>query len=637
MIKRFVGRSAAWLVIMSVTAAIMAPLTPAQAQGGKQNGILSWSDAPIVPRHRSEADWLVDVGWKTFDEVYGPFFTREYEVGDTEQLIPLGMSSMAAQAFVLVFRTEHAYFWFERGARVDPAAVESTARFFEDHIWPLNHSIYGDEWNPGIDGDSRMHIVNQAYIGPGVLGAFNPEDQCPRALCPESNQREILYISLEMAPLGSPEYLTTLAHEHQHLIQYHVDGNEQRWFNEGLSQLAEHLNGFPPRYVGDLNLNEFLSQPDHQLNSWVNNIGVLGRNYGATYLFLAYLYEQFGLDFIHAVVRTDYDGLAAVGHALDETGQNSSVDGVFADWIMANYLDDPYVGDGRYYYQSLDLPTPIQPQPLEAPAVYSGTVHQYGADYLSFDAPGVYTLTFDGSDSAPVMGAVPHSQNWMWWSYNLNSSAARLTGAFDLTGLDTATLRFSAWWSVEDDFDWFQVLVSDNGGRDWQIVSGDRAAHNGEKAPGAYYSGRSSVWVEDRVDLSAFAGKPVLIRFEYLTDASNTGAGVALDDIGIAELGFADDVETPLPVWTAEGFLRVPGEVSQTWTVSVVEHDPTGPVTVHPVALDDLHTGRAVFTVPEGGAATLVIGAMTPFATNLASYKLAVQRDPLMTFDNQAW
>lgn len=623
--RRWFRRGVTWLVVIGVVAVVVGPVQ-VRAQGDdKEAPVFSWSDAPIVPRHRSEADWLVDVGWETVDEVYGPFPTQQYETGDAEQFIPLGMRDPAPVTFLMQHRSEHAYFWFERGIQVDQDALLATAEFFENHIWPLNHSIYGDEWNPGIDGDSRMHIINQLSIAPGVLGAFNPDDQCPRALCPESNQREIVYINLAVAALGSPEYLTTLAHEHQHLIQFHVDGNEQRWFNEGLSQLAEHLNGFHPRYVGDYNMIDFLNQPDHHLNGWTTFGYDLGRYYGASYLFLVYLYERFGLDFIQYVVRTDYDGLAAVEDALAATGQGMTVDEVFADWILANLLDDPYVGDGRYYYQGLSLPNPIQPVPLAAPALHTDTVNQYGADYVSLDTPGDYQLTFDGSDSVGVMGATPHSADWMWWSYNLNSSAARLTGLFDLSALATATLTFSLWWNVEEDYDWFQVLVSDNGGRDWKIVSGQQATAHGPKAPGAHYSGRSLAWVDEQIDLSDYAGGPVLVRFEYLTDASKTMAGVALDDIGIAELEFLDDVEGVASIWQAEGFLRIPDVVPQSWTMAVVEQRGPCDTVVRRVALDALNTGGTTIHVPEGGAVTVVIGAMAPFTANPAQYKLAVQ------------
>lgn len=614
--------------VMLVVVVGLTGLVPAAAQEG--NGKyrpLTWADAPIVPRHRSEADWLVDAGWQSPAEVYGPFPTHEYQVGETERFIPLGGYYGETVPFVLANRSPNAYYWFERGYRPSPADLEETARFFEEHIFPLNHDIYGDEWNPGIDGDSRIHIVGQSSIGMGVLGAFNPDDQCPQSLCDDSNQREIIYIGLDLAPLGSPEFLTTLAHEHQHLIQYHVDGNEQRWFNEGLSQLAEHLNGFHPRYVGSYNMIDYLDNTDLSLNGWSNGYD-MGSYYGSAYLFMVYLYEQFGLEFIRALAASDYDGLASVENVLEGTGQSRGLDQVFGDWIVANLLDDPYVDDGRYYYQGLDLPNSIEPVPVpfrDGGAVYSDSVSQYGADYLSIDQPGSYRLSFDGSDETHVVETRPHSADRMWWSYNGDSSAARLTAAFDLAGLDTITLSFSAWWNVEEGYDWFHVLISEDGGQNWVVLGGSQASPESGFTPGAYYSGQSERWIDEQIDLSAYAGKQVQVRFEYLTDSALTFPGVALDDIGIVELGPLDDVELDSSPWSAEGFIRIPASAPQHWAVAVIVRPAEGPAQVIPLALDDLNTGRADFTVPDGGSATVAIGAMAPFSTSRASYKLAVQ------------
>ena len=217
----------------------------------------------------------------------------------------------------------------------------------------------------------------------------------------------------------------------------------------------------------------------------------------------------------------------------------------------------------------------------------------------------------------------------MWWSYNEANSAARLTADFDLTGLETATLIFSAWWNTEAERDWLQVLVLKDGGQTWEIVGGPQAEAHGESAPGPYYSGQSTNWINEQIDLSAYAGTTIQVRFEYLTDGNDTLPGVVLDNIGILELGGVDDVESTTSIWKPDGFLRIPDSVAQNWSVAVIvyEQAAAGSVAVYPVRLDAPNTGRAAFTVPEGGHATIVIGAMAPFTTYRADYKLSVQRE----------
>ena len=52
--------------------------------------------------------------------------------------------------------------------------------------------------------------------------------------------------------------------------------------------------------------------------------------------------------------------------------------------------------------------------------------------------------------------------------------------------------------------------------------------------------GASAEWVGERVDLTPFAGKQILLRFESITDDSYNGAGFLLEDIAIPQIGFLD-------------------------------------------------------------------------------------------------
>ncbi|MCZ7539374.1 MAG: immune inhibitor A [Anaerolineae bacterium] len=618
------GARLALIAAVTLTALVAWPRAAAHAQDGERVEALTWSDAPLAPRAAGPAGALADI---TGVDEAAIVATREYRVGDLEAFIPLGSRDRAPRAFVLAYRSQHAYFWFERGLTPAEAELERAAQLFDERIWPLNARMVGDA---SLEGDAPLHVISQRSIGPGILGAFNPNDLCPRASCPTSNERAIIYLSQDAAPLGSTEFLTTLAHEHQHLLQFYTDGNERRWLNEGLSQLAEHLNGFDPQAIGISNVSRFLAAPDHYLSGWLFNDRDVARNYGAAYLFLVYLYEQFGLDFINTVATSEHDGLASIQAALAGLDGASNVDEVFADWILANLLDDPFVGDGRYYYRTLDLPQAIAPQPLAVPqdgVLYRDQINQYGADYLLLEGPATYQISFDGADETTVLGVQPPSGEWMWWSNDLNSSAVNLTAAFDLSHLSTATLVFSAWWDIETKGDWFQVLVSGDGGSTWRAMRGPSAGGHSQVA-GPAYSGPSGAWVEERVDLSDFAGRQVLVRFEYVTDGGRALRGVALDDLGIVELGELDDVENPSSAWTADGFLRIRDRVAQGWALAVVVRAPGQPATVERVPLDALNTGRVSVTVPDGATATLAVGAMAPFTATPAPYKISIARAP---------
>ncbi len=68
--------------------------------------------------------------------------------------------------------------------------------------------------------------------------------------------------------------------------------------------MAEHFNGFAPAVIGGRNVQAFLANPDHDLLGWAYGMQSTGAYYGAGYLFLVYLYERFGLEFIQMIARS---------------------------------------------------------------------------------------------------------------------------------------------------------------------------------------------------------------------------------------------------------------------------------------------------------------------------------------------
>ena len=63
---------------------------------------------------------------------------------------------------------------------------------------------------------------------------------------------------------------------------------------------------------------------------------------------------------------------------------------------------------------------------------------------------------------------------------------------------------------------------------------------------------RAPKWVEEQVDLTSFAGKEILLRFEMVTDDAVNQPGLLLDNIAIPEIGYQDDGETGAGGWEAE-------------------------------------------------------------------------------------
>jgi immune inhibitor A len=591
--------------------------------------VISWADLTPPAHYRHRGDWLVDVGWSKPEDVYGPFPSKAYQQGDSESFYALDFEQSGPPRRLtanLLLVTEHAYWWFEEGADVDQAKLEVAAEHFEKEIYPLDGSLFGSVWNPGIDGDPRIFILHQKQIGGYAVGVFSPRDECPRRICPTSNQHEMIYLGLNYAPVGSQQELSVIAHEFQHLIQYNNDGNEERWLDEGLAQLAEHLNGFNPRYIASSNLREFLRSPNFQLNSWPLRLDIdPSVNYAVGYIWSLYLYQRFGTDFVKHLARSPYKGLASVEESLRSMNTGQTLDQVFTDWTVTNYVNSPYVDDGRYYYQSLKLPQradPINGEDLSATKTYEGQVHEYGADYLQLQKAGTYTLTFEGDQTVKLTDAQPTSGQWMWWSFNSERGDARLERTFDLTKAENPELTFNAWWDMGRFESWAHVLVSSDGGKKWEVRSGTdtQECRVADRLP--CYNGSSDGWQQETVDLSPYAGKTVKVRFDYITDQPGGASGMFIDDIQIPAIGYSDDVESGDGGWTRQGFVRVTSDLPQHWGVNVITRGSSPKVI--PLNLDTQNSGRLKFTAPTEGA-VVVIAAMAPFVETTSNYSITAR------------
>lgn len=98
----------------------------------------------------------------------------------------------------------------------------------------------------------------------------------------------------------------------------------------------------------------FTANPDTQLTTWGSEPGTNAPHYGSVYLFMAYFLEQFGEEMTRLLVASGLNGIAGFDDVLTANNTGANFDAIFADWIVANLLDDPSVHNGRFGYQSAD-------------------------------------------------------------------------------------------------------------------------------------------------------------------------------------------------------------------------------------------------------------------------------------------
>jgi len=264
---------------------------------------------------------------------------------------------------------------------------------------------------------------------------------------------------------------------------------------------------------------------------------------------------------------------------LGQYGAGESFESVFGDWVAALYLEDPTLEDGRYGYQSIDFrqPTLMADLPAGLTETTQANVHQFATDYIRVSGSNSVTLVFTGTRQVSLIDTQAQDGDYFWWSNQEDESDTTLTRAFDLSSLISVTLDYWLWYDIETDWDFAYLEVSTNGGQTWDII---QTPHTSDHDPtgnsfgfaytGMSGSGESPEWIHEQVDLSAYAGRQVLVRFEYITDDAFTRAGLALDNLSIPQLNYTDSFESEDPHWEAAGFMRHNNTLPQKFLIQLI-------------------------------------------------------------------
>jgi hypothetical protein len=309
------------------------------------------------------------------------------------------------------------------------------------------------------------------------------------------------------------------------------------------------------------------------------------------------------------------------------TGQPISADGFFIDWATTNFLLDKSVGDGRYIYHNY----PAANRASATETIYNcpqtpmkRDVHQYGVDYIAIECQGDHTITFSGSTVTGLLPVDPYSGKYAFWSNKGDESDMTLTREFDFSNASgPIELSFRTWYDIETDWDYLYLEASEDG-ETWQIVttpSGTGTNPSGNSY-GWGYTGVTNDWVEEKVDLSQFAGKKVFVRFEYVTDAAVNGEGFLLDDVKVDAAGYSSDFEADNGGWEAKGFVRVENVLPQTFGLALIL---TSDSSVTMIPLNPDQTAEIPFSLKPGEKAYLVISGTTRFTRELASYQIEIK------------
>ncbi len=505
---------------------------------------------------------------------------------------------------------------------ITAAEVGYIGHEFDRRIWPsdvFHFGVYKDR-SPAPSADGRRvaimiyNIRDNAYWGASpsyVAGYFqhtvNDAAQLNAVFLDSFDWKD------RTGPSGNPTYVVegTLAHEFTHLIQNDNEPNQATFIKEGLAELSTQFL-YGPRATST-EVGQYLLYHRDSLTDWKDELF----DYGDALLWEDYLWEQQGgavladpvakpapalwrvkpghnpLEnsarkfrdqgdrFIWNVAHDAGTGLDAFGHQLP--GGMQAVERSFRDWTLTNLLDG-HVRQSQWNYRNLRLGGPDSDKATVAEGVAQyGTAGMGGAPPLTVPvtsepwgawygtvAPPTPRATFSFSGTK-AEGVLPSTGRHEWWGGTDNYANHTLTRRID--GVQAgATLTFTTWFNIDQDFDFGYVEASSDG-QTWtqlqQLTTLPASWYNINMSDAPDYqvgglTGNSGGWQPAAYSLEGFTGT-VYLRFRYATDVAVLLEGWYIDDIAIGST-FVD------PVGSTNGWVADPADGWQ-FTTGVTQND----------------------------------------------------------------
>lgn len=257
---------------------------------------------------------------------------------------------------VVVNITQSAYIFVEQDAQsklqqqFSKGIASEIGQVFQERIQPTIASLGIPS---DIDNNGKIIIlvfpfkdtVSSTMLS-GYFYPLNMYDSSPdkNKLSYYSNNGEIININSQIfnnKELTVDDWAPTIVHEYFHLMHYNYIQEEDLWFEEGLAVFTEYLTGFNSGYMSYLK--------DSYGNGFFNNAFDLSltyfetklENYGQSFLFILYLYQQFGLDFIRHIVQSNMLGMNAIKAEFEKPDATVSFAEVYNNWVLTNLINDP--------------------------------------------------------------------------------------------------------------------------------------------------------------------------------------------------------------------------------------------------------------------------------------------------------
>ena len=432
-------------------------------------------------------------------------------------------------------------------------------------------------------------------------------------------------------------YEGVIAHELEHLLMNYSDSGELSWVDEGLADTAAFLNGYD--MTGSHLTYQQVFHRETSLTRWGGGL----ENYGASFSYFAYLWEQAGgngggnldpndLDYdntagdrlIKLIFEEQADGMEGVQNAITTYNAGPEADlrsaaELFQDWAVTMYLDDE--GSSRFDLVNFDLGPASGGWTIDVAndefwddrGNYRGRQPEskwdrqgnrpesnalpFGVSYEKFRNPGPRVgIEFTGE---PTSGVTPPGGGMQWWGGYTSQSDTILDVDSPVAG--GQTLTFTNWHFIEEGWDygfvealvggqWVTVPVTDAGGA---TVTTNEDPHGGNtEGNGITGTSGGAYFVDEPQYVTYSAVLPTGtsdVRFRYSTDAAYLDTGWFIDTATV------DGAPAVLVPASENGWTETDGQQDNNWTVQVISNCDLTPGTTTAEEIVDSAGGNWVY------------------------------------------
>lgn len=234
--------------------------------------------------------------------------------------------------------------------------LEFLSQEFNSRIYPILTSVFGSEWKPGVDGDSKITVLFHV-MKDGAGGYFRTDDEYVKIQVPDSNEREMVYLPVSKTD-NTYQLKTLLAHELVHLITFNQKDkanniDEEVWLNEARAEYSATILGYNDLYSRSIlqeRVRDFLDSPTDSLTEWQET----KYDYGVINLFIHYLVDHYSINILTNSLKLKSIGINSINEALLKNGFEDEFSEIFTNWTISILINNCDLGE-RYCYLNTNL------------------------------------------------------------------------------------------------------------------------------------------------------------------------------------------------------------------------------------------------------------------------------------------